>query len=198
MPNYPTHSRWGRVSAVVMAVAIGAGLYVAFESILLAGVGAAGAAATTFVGSIYPDVDHHNSVPRRKATRAFRLLVVVGVFSLAIIGWDPLVSTVETAEVEYFEAGLPASPAVVAGAIVAVTSTVLAALVDPAIGFVTRSHRAWTHSVLVNFVLTGLVAAAVVVLTVDLGAPRRAAAVAVVGTFFVGTLVHLGLDGEIV
>jgi hypothetical protein len=193
MPNYPTHSRWGRVSAVVMAVAIGAGLFVAFESIPLAGVGAAGAAAATFVGSIYPDVDHHNSIPRRKATRAFRLLVVVGVFSLAIIGWDPLVSAVETAE-----AGLPASPAVVAGAIVAVTSAVLAALVDPAIGLVTRSHRAWTHSVLANLVLTGLVAAAVLALTVDLGAPRRAAAVAVVGTFFVGTLVHLGLDGEIV
>jgi small basic protein len=181
-----------------MAVAIGAGLYVAFDSVLLAGVGAVGAAATTFVGSIYPDVDHHNSVPRRKATRAFRLLVVMGVFSLAIVGWDPLVSAVETAEAEYFGASLPASPAVAAGVIVAVTSAVLAALVDPAIGLVTRSHRAWTHSVLVNFVLTGIVVAAVLLLTVDLGTPRRAAAVAVVGTFLVGTLVHLGLDGEIV
>lgn len=197
MPNYPTHSRWGRVSAVVMAAAIGAVLYVAFESIPLAGAGAIGAAAATFVGSIYPDVDHHSSIPRRKATRAFRLLVVAGVFSLAAIGWDQLIAAVETVETEYLGAGLPTPPAVVVGATVAATAALLAALVDPAIGVVTRSHRAWTHSVLANVVLTTLLAAAVAALTVDLPTPRRAAAIAVVGTFFVGTLVHLGLDGEI-
>ena len=86
MSNYPTRSRWGRVGAAVVALAIGAALYALFESAALAGAAALGAAASTFVGSIYPDIDHHDSIPRRKATQAFRALVVLGVVVLILVG----------------------------------------------------------------------------------------------------------------
>ena len=198
MPNYPTHSRWGRVGAVAMALAVGGTLYVLFEAVVLAGAGALGAAAATFVGSIYPDIDHHRSIPRRKATRAFRALVVLGVLSLAALGWAELLTAVETTGVDLFGGDLPAPPAVLAGGIVLLVAAVAAALVDPLIGLATDRHRSWTHSVPVNVALTAAFGAAVWVLTANLPTPRRVAAVAVVGTFFVGALIHLGLDGEVI
>lgn len=198
MPNYPTHSRWGRVGAVAMALAVGGTLYVLFEAVVLAGAGALGAAAATFVGSIYPDIDHHRSIPRRKATRAFRALVVLGVLSLAALGWAELLAAVETTGVDLFGGDLPAPPAVLAGGIVLLVAAVAAALVDPLIGLATDRHRGWTHSVPVNVVLTAAFGAAVWVLTANLPTPRRVAAVAVVGTFFVGALIHLGLDSEVI
>jgi uncharacterized membrane protein len=198
MPNYPTHSRWGRVGAVAMALAVGGTLYVLFEAVVLAGAGALGAAAATFVGSIYPDIDHHRSIPRRKATRAFRALVVLGVLSLAALGWAELLAAVETTGVDLFGGDLPAPPAVLAGGIVLLIAAVAAALVDPLIGLATDRHRGWTHSVPVNVALTAAFGAAVWVLTANLPTPRRVAAVAVVGTFFVGALIHLGLDSEVI
>ncbi|PSP61758.1 hypothetical protein BRC73_01055 [Halobacteriales archaeon QH_7_66_37] len=198
MPNYPTHSRWGRVGAVAMALAVGGTLYVLFEAVVLAGAGALGAAAATFVGSIYPDIDHHRSIPRRKATRAFRALVVLGVLSLAALGWAELLAAVETTGADLFGGDLPAPPAVLAGVVVLLVAAVAAALVDPLIGLATDRHRGWTHSVLVNVALTAAFGAAVWVLTANLPTARRVAAVAVVGTFFVGALLHLGLDGEVI
>ena len=198
MPNYPTHSRWGRVGAVAMALAVGGTLYVLFEAVVLAGAGALGAAAATFVGSIYHDIDHHRSIPRRKATRAFRALVVLGVLSLAALGWAELLAAVETTGVDLFGGDLPAPPAVLAGGIVLLVAAVAAALVDPLIGLATDRDRGWTHSVPVNVALTAAFGAAVWVLTANLPTPRRVAAVAVVGTFFVGALIHLGLDSEVI
>jgi len=206
MPNYPTHSRWGCIGGVVMAAAVGGGLFALFTAPLLAVAGALGAGMTTFVGAIYPDVDHHNSVPRRKAARAFGVLVWLGVVSLAVLSWDALVTIVETgfvepsesATAEFFDAEVDFPPALVASAFTFLAAVGLAGLVNPAIGFVTRSHRAWTHSVPVNFLLTGVIAAAVWLLTGGLGIERRVVAVTVVVTFFVGILIHLGLDGEIV
>jgi len=198
VPNYPTHARWGRVGAVVAALAIGGGLFVLFESVVLAGAAGVGAAAATFTGSIYPDIDHHESIPRRKAVRAFRALVVVGVLSLAAIGWGELLTAVETAGEELFSGDLPAPPAALAAGVTVLSAAVAAALVEPAIGATTRQHRGWTHSVLVNVALTTALTAVVWVLTATLPTARRVAAVAVVVTFFVGALIHLGLDGEVV
>jgi membrane-bound metal-dependent hydrolase YbcI (DUF457 family) len=198
MPNYPTHSRWGRVGAAVMALAIGAGLYALFGSVALAGVAALGAAAATFVGSIYPDIDHHDSIPRRKATQGFRVLVVLGVVSLAAVGWGELLAAVEAGGEELFDGSLPVSPPVVAGGVTVLLAAVASELVEPTVGLVTGQHRGWTHSVPVNVVLTAAVGGAVWVLTATLPTARRVAAVAVVATFCVGALIHLGLDGELV
>jgi hypothetical protein len=189
-----------------MAAAVGGSLFALFTAPLLAVAGALGAGMTTFVGAIYPDVDHHNSVPRRKAARAFGVLVWLGVVSLAVLSWDALVTIVETgfvepsesATAEFFDAEVDFPPALVASAFTFLAAVGLAGLVNPAIGFVTRSHRAWTHSVPVNVLLTGVIAAAVWLLTGGLGIERRVVAVTVVVTFFVGILIHLGLDGEIV
>jgi NhaP-type Na+/H+ or K+/H+ antiporter len=197
VPNYPTHARWGRIGAVVTALAVGGALYYLFETIPLAGAAALGAAATTFVGAIYPDIDHHNSIPRRKATRSFQALVVLGILSLAGLGWDPLLSAVESGA-QTAGVALPAPTPVVAAAVTAVVAAIAAALVDPAIGVATDRHRGWTHNPLVNSALTAAIGAAVWLVTAGLPVHRRVAAVVVVATFFVGALIHLGLDGEIV
>ena len=39
MPNYPTHARWGRIGAVVVAIAVGSAIYALAAAPLLAAVG---------------------------------------------------------------------------------------------------------------------------------------------------------------
>jgi len=92
-------------------------------------------------------------------------------------------------------ASLP--PALVAAVLVGACAVVVAALVDPLVGLLTVRHRGWTHSVPINFVLVATLGAGVWVATGTLATPARFVAVAVTGSFYLGTLVHLGLDGEI-
>jgi uncharacterized protein YacL len=196
MPNYPTHARWGRIGAVAAALLVGGAVFYVFETVLLATGSAVGAAGATFVGAIFPDIDHHKSIPRRKANRALQALVVLGVVSLVALNFEVLVSAIETTSAD-FDTDLPVPPEVVVAVAGTVVAFVCAGLVDPLIGVATRSHRAWTHSVAVTFVLTALIAGSVWVGTSDLAIEQQVAAVAVVWTFFLGILVHLGLDGEI-
>lgn len=205
MPNYPTHASWGRRGAVVMAAAVGGGIYALFAAPILAVAGALAAAAATFVGAIFPDIDHHNSIPRRKAVRALRILVWLGVLSLAALNWTELVDIVdtgvagptETAVAGFFDAGVTIPPSLAASVLTLLTAFGLAGLANPALGVATQRHRAWTHSVPVTFLLTAAVAGGVWLLTSRLALQRRVAAVVVVATFFVGILIHLGLDDEI-
>ncbi|MDR5672406.1 metal-dependent hydrolase [Halalkaliarchaeum sp. AArc-GB] len=198
MPNYRTHARWGRRAAVVVALSVGVGIYGTFELPILAVVAAVGAAATTFVGSIYPDVDHHNSIPRRKATRIFRGFAVFGVVSLGLLHWERLVEFAAAVPVEeLLSEGVVPTEMVASGGI-AMLALGSAALVDPLIGVVTRQHRDWTHSVPINFVLTVLFAAGIWLLVREFEPAYQIAAVVVVAGFFLGCLVHLGLDGELV
>ena len=196
MPNYPTHARWGRIGAAVVASAVGGGLFVLSGSPLLAGGAAFGAAVATFVGSIFPDIDHHKSIPRRKASRAIRLLVVVGIASLVALNFDGLESLAETTVTDPLgNPGVPAAALV--GAATVLVALVATGLVDPALDTLTRKHRGWTHSAPVMFVVTAVLAAAAGLLTSDLSAFRQLAAVVVAATFFSGCLVHIGLDGEL-
>jgi len=196
MPNYPTHARWGRVGAVVTALAVGGGLVVQFDSPLLAGGAALGTAAATFVGAVFPDVDHHRSIPRRKAVTALRLLVVVGIASLAALGFDALVEFTDTVLADLL--GDPGvSPEMAAGAGTAVVALLAVGLVEPVIDLVTGEHRGWTHSAPVMFVVTAILAAGVGLLTRELPAAKQATAVVVVSTFFLGCLIHIVLDGEL-
>ncbi|AUX08848.1 hypothetical protein AArcSl_1215 [Halalkaliarchaeum desulfuricum] len=197
MPNYPTHAQWGRRAAVAVALLVGAGIYTAFDLPILAVVAAVGAGATTFVGSIYPDVDHHNSVPRRKATRIFRGFAVFGVISLGVLHWERLVEFAATIPTEELLSEDVIPTEIVASGGIAMLALGSAALVDPLIGIVTRQHRDWTHSVPINFALTALFAAGVWLLVREFEPAYQIAAVAVVGAFFLGCLVHLGLDGEV-
>ena len=197
MPNYPTHARWGRIGGGAVALVVGTGLFVLFDAPVLAGVGALGAGCATFVGALFPDVDHHKSVPRQKAVRGLRALVALCAAALTGLQFDLLVSVADTVATNL--AGKPPLPpaALVVGG-VAVTTLVLAWAVDPAIGVVTREHRGWTHSAPVTFALTAALVAATLVATRSLALPQQVTAGTVTGTFFLGILVHLGLDDELV
>ncbi|MXR52016.1 hypothetical protein GRX03_10445 [Halovenus sp. WSH3] len=196
MPNYPTHARWGRIGAAAMGSAVAAAVYFLFLSAALAFAAGLGAAAATFVGSIYPDIDHHTSKPRQKAVRWFQGLVVLGIASLAGLSWPQLVDGIETASTT---AGLdlPVPPEVVGAVSVVLVAAVATSLVDPVIGLVTNRHRGWTHSVPINAVLMALLLGGLWLLLGGLSFERRVTALVVTGTFYVGTLIHLGLDGEI-
>lgn len=192
VPNYPTHARWGRISAVAAAVGLGAAVYALLGAPLLALAGAAAAGVTTFVGAIYPDVDHHKSIPRRKAVQGFRILGALAVAGVAAANWEAVLGLGES-----LSADVSVPPLVAGLALVGLVALVAAALVNPVIGLVTREHRGWTHSPAINLLLVGALAAGVWALTASRAPPDRLVAVGVVGTFYVGTLVHLWLDGEV-
>jgi hypothetical protein len=197
MPNYPTHARWGRVGSVGTGLLIGVGLWWLFGSPGLSVVGALGTATAVFVGAVFPDIDHHRSVPRQKAVRGLRLVVVLGTVSLVALNSGPAVGFVETTAPGLVDSHPALTPESVVGVVTALVAAVAAWAVDPAIGAVTRKHRGWTHSVPVTFVLTVALVAGVWLVTAGLATPRRATAVVAVGAFFPGVLIHLGLDGEI-
>jgi hypothetical protein len=196
MPNYPTHARWGRIGAAAMGSVVAGAVYFLFLSAVLAFAAGIGAAATTFVGSIYPDIDHHTSKPRQKAVRWFQGLVVLGIASLAGLAWPVLVSGVETGAATA-SVSLPVPPEVAGAVLVVAVAAVATSLVDPVIGLVTNRHRGWTHSVPINAVLVALLLGGLWVVLGGLSFERRVTALIVTGTFYVGTLIHLGLDGEI-
>lgn len=195
MPNYPTHARWGRAGAVVMAIGAAGAIYYLFATIHLAAAAGVGASAATFVGAIFPDIDHHASVPREKATRALQILFILALASLAALQFETIVALSETA---ITTTGVDAPAEAAAGASVALFALVAAGLVDPAIGVVTREHRGWTHNAGIMLVLTGLLCGGMWVLTTGLSVAEQTTAIGVVGTFYVGVLIHLGLDGEII
>jgi len=197
MPNYPTHSRWGRIGAVVVALAVAGGLFYLFEDPFVALGAAIGAAVATFVGAIYPDVDHHTSIPRRKAVRGFQLLAAVGVIGLSVLFWEQIVIGIEFTDSSVLDGGLPVPSEMAAAWVPLLGAFIVAGLIDPLIGLVTMRHRGWTHSVPINFVIIGAVSGGVFLLTMNLPTAHQVAAVTVVWTFFFGALIHLGLDGEI-
>ena len=192
MPNYPTHARWGRISAVAVAIALGAAVYALLGAPLLALAGGAAAGVTTFVGAIYPDVDHHKSIHRRKAVRGFRILGALTVAGVAAASWEAVLGLGES-----LSASVAVPPPVAGLALVGLAALVAAALVNPVIGLVTRRHRGWTHSPAINLLLVGALAAGVWAVTAGRAPPDRLIAVGVAASFYVGTLVHLWLDGEV-
>jgi hypothetical protein len=175
-------------------VAVAGAVYTLVGGLVFVAVGALGAAVTTFVGSIYPDIDHHTSVPRQKAVRGFQLLAALGVAGLAAANWVGVLAVGESAAAA---AGASVPPVAPAAGLVVVGAVVGTALVNPVVGLVTVRHRGWTHSLPINFVLVAALAGGVWVATGALTRPARVVAVVVTASFYLGTLVHLGLDGEI-
>lgn len=198
MPNYPTHSRYGRLGAVAMLIIVTGGFYYQFEAGIPALIAGGTASMTTFVGSIYPDIDHHKSIPRRKAVRAFQVLLLVTIAGSSILLWPDLLVGAETALTMIgTDLAIPAEGvAALSVGIVSLTST---KTVDPAIGIVTRKHRGWTHSVRINAVLIALllVVAWAATSTTSLPLTHRSIPLIGIGSFYVGTLIHLGLDDEV-
>jgi len=197
MPNYPTHARWGRIGAAATSVVVAAGIYFVSQSMLLAFLAGVGAAAATFVGALYPDIDHHKSIPRQKAVRYFQGLTVFGVAALSGLGWLELVDFVEMMS-DNLGVALPVPSEAATAMLVVLLCVVAAGLVEPVIGIVTGEHRGWTHSPPINLGLILVLAGGIWFLTRSLTVERQIAALTVIGTFYVGTLIHLGLDGEII
>jgi hypothetical protein len=200
MPNYPTHKKYGYIGAVVTFVGTVGALYQLFGTPVVAVLAAMGTAGTTFAGAIYPDIDHHNSIPRRKAVKGLQLILGIAIPAASIVCWGTITAGVEAGVeigTDMAKVGLPVSTDVITGGIVALTIPVAASSVDPVFGIATRQHRGWTHSVPVNAALIGIALVGVWIATPDFQIVERATVMVAVGGFFIGTLIHLGLDGEI-
>lgn len=196
MPNYPTHSRWGRIGSVVMMVVVSAVVYYTFQTTEIAILAGVFAAVTTFVGAIYPDIDHHASIPRRKAVGAFQFLLLVIILGVVAVEWASIVASVGYLTVEAgIDDTVPAEMATIA--IVAASTIVAVKVVDPAIDRVTDKHRGWTHSVKTNASLIFVTVGVIWLATQEYPIEQQITPIIAAVTFFIGTLIHLGLDGEI-
>lgn len=139
MPGYVTHARWGRTAGTIVAALATAVTFLLTEMWLLSIVAGIATGAFTFLGALFPDVDHPDSIPRRYMVLVLRVIVVIVAIE-AYRQWP-----------EYTE-----------GYIVA--AVVVCLLMSMLIDALTRKHRGWTHSVGVMFLLCGTLVGALYLL----------------------------------
>lgn len=195
--KYQTHARLGRIGGLVIGLVAGGSVSLAFAAPMLGLVTAIGAAMATYLGSIYPDIDRRNSIPRRKATRLVQPLALFTVIGFGVVRWEQWVGLITQLPIQTSYLGIDIPVALIAGIGILLLGFGALAGTDLLIGLLTARHRTWTHSLRVNFVLTLGAAGGVSFLASDLALPIRVAIVFPVIAFFLGTLIHLGLDDEL-
>lgn len=197
VPGHETHSRWGKVVAVVGVVVS----IVLIIELLHLGVREAtafglGLGAATLVGASLPDVDHKDSIPRRKLGKTGLYLAPLAVVGLLIMD-DPVRDVVVLNAASILVDETPLSSETVAQVVIAsvLVTTVL-------LGFLhlldRMKHRGVLHSPVTAFVAGGLlVYLGIGYFDLDGSIAEMAVIGAGVG-LAVGYLTHLWLDDEIV
>lgn len=153
----------------------------------------------TFIGSIYPDIDHHKSIPRRRAVRVFQLVSAGVIIGVSVLFWSEINTGIESIIAQSnLEFRLP--PMAISGVSVGVVSLIAIRCIDPAIGILTDKHRGWTHNPLVNAGVVGTLLAGGWVATgsIAISTTQRGILILAGVCFYFGSLIHLGLDGELI
>jgi len=198
MPGKETHAKFGWIAAVligagVVGVLVFTGLVGAVPAVALG----AASGGVVYIGSLFPDIDHPNSIPFRRAVTLGRVGVLAAVVAVAVLN-PSVLATVGSLPAQFLPGAVPASlpvPLVGAGVLL-VGGAVLAVGVPSIIDSVTGSHRTLTHSPPVIAALSAFLGLGVFVGLGRLGIAsiRGPAAFLLAVAFFVGTLVHIGLD----
>jgi hypothetical protein len=142
--NFAAHSLLGLVAGALAALAVAA---VAPRTLATASVPLAVPAAIlvlVYLGSVYPDVDLQDSIPRRRVLPYLKAGAVGGVALLAY--------TVPGAAVDLGSLLLSlvevSAHSAIAGAIgLGFAAAVAVVAVEPVLDVLTGAHRTWTHSV---------------------------------------------------
>lgn len=194
MPNYQTHSRVGQLVALIGGAAVGFGTWEYLNADpMMAVILGAGTSVVLFMGSIFPDVDHPQSIPFRRTVTLLRVGVVGGAVGLFV--WrDALLATAQEMVASALPAGVP--PLYATGGLILAGAVAVALMVPSVLDAVTGEHRTWTHSLTVMGVFAAVGGAALyfTLPTVGFGNGRLPLAAGLPAVFFIGVTVHVALD----
>jgi membrane-bound metal-dependent hydrolase YbcI (DUF457 family) len=189
MSEFRTHVRTG----LAVHVCLTAGASVAYLASSLGEVGllaVAGSLPVTLAGAVFPDLDHHASIPSRLVRRHGPRVVAAGLL-LAMYA-DRRLVVMACAAIP-----VVAAPEYLAGLVSAGVAAVGYHGADRLIPFLRPRHRGPTHRIPVAIVASGAIGVWALVVSVALSvpppAPRIGGAVAA-GSFLAGVLSHLHQD----
>jgi membrane-bound metal-dependent hydrolase YbcI (DUF457 family) len=139
-----------------------------------------------YLGSVYPDVDLHDSIPRRRVLPSLRAAAVGAVAFAGFYVWDAYVA-LGTGLLGLV--GAASGPVVAGGLGFLVLGAVVVLAVEPVLDVLTGAHRTWTHSVALHAVAAVLVSLAVW-LFVPVAATDRLVLAGLPFAFVLGVAVH--------
>lgn len=184
--NFTGHSLLGLLAGTLVALAVAAVVPRTLSTLSIPLVVPATVLVLVYLGSVYPDVDLHASIPRRRILPYLQAVAVGAVVFAGFYVWWVYVALgrgilgivdVSTGSIAAGGLGLLTTGAV----------TVLA--VEPVLDVVTGAHRTWTHSVAIHAVIAGVLSL-VVWLFAPVGGEDRLILAGMPFAFVLGVGVH--------
>ena len=184
--NFAGHSLLGLLAGTLAALSVAAVAPQTLSTLSIPLVVPATVLVLVYLGSVYPDVDLHDSIPRRRLLPYLQAGAVGVVAFAGFYVWDAYVA---------LGRGLIALVDVSAGSVVA-GGTGLFALavvgvlaVEPLVDLLTGSHRTWTHSVAIHLLVAGTLSLAVWLLA-PVGGDDQLVLAGLPFAFVLGVAVH--------
>lgn len=186
MPDYHTHRNSGLERGLPVGLLSFFASAILFESLLFAAFAGIGAVFLTVLGAIFPDIDHHSSIPFR---RLKVLTAAVFTFGAAWMYFEAVSYFIETStsnvatSITGYQLGMSIVLVPLAGGLgVAVVETLR------------PTHRGVTHTKVAGLAVGASIGLVLLHLW-DSSIQGQFLAVAACSAFYVGTYNHLSLDG---
>lgn len=188
--NFTGHSLLGLLAGAIAALFVAGLAPTTLEVLPLPLLVPAAVLVLVYLGAVYPDVDRHGSIPRRRALPYVEAVAVAAVALAVAIRWEWFVAA---GHALFGLVDVTTRPLIAGSgaALVAAGLAVLAA--EPLLSVVTGPHRTWTHSVAGNALVVGVLAAAIWV-AVPLQGQDRLVLASLPFAFVLGVAVHAFAD----
>lgn len=184
--NFAGHSLLGLLAGAVAALAVATLAPRTLSTLSIPLLVPATVLVLVYLGSVYPDVDLHDSIPRRRVLPYLQAAAVGTVAFGGFYVWDAYVA---------LGAGLLAlldvsTGSIVDGAVGLLVLGVVAVLAfEPVLDILTGAHRTWTHSVAIH-AIAAVVLSLAVWLFAPVGGDDRLVLAALPFAFVLGVAVH--------
>ncbi len=156
--NFAGHSLLGLIAGTLAALAVAAVAPRTLSTLSIPLLVPATVLVLVYLGSVYPDVDLHDSIPRRRVLPYLQAGAVGAVAFAAFYVWNAYV-TLGRNLLALVDVSVGPTIAGGVGLFVLVVAGVLA--VEPVLDVLTGAHRTWTHSVAIHAVAAGTLSIAV-------------------------------------
>jgi membrane-bound metal-dependent hydrolase YbcI (DUF457 family) len=156
--NFAAHSLLGLLAGTLAAFAVAAVAPRTLSTLSIPLLVPATVLVLVYFGSVYPDVDLHDSIPRR---RVLPYLQAAAVGTVAFAGFYVWGAYVALGRGLLALADVSTGPVVAGGAGLLVLGAAAVFAVEPVLDVLTGAHRTWTHSVAIHAVAAGSLSLAV-------------------------------------
>lgn len=188
--NFTGHALLGLLAGTVAALLVAGAAPTTLDALPLPFLIPAVVLVLVYLGAVYPDVDRRGSIPRQRVLPYLQALAVGAVTLLVALRWAWFVDVGRQLTAPL---GLPTDP-LVAGTVAGLGVGAVAVLaVEPLLSLLTGPHRTVTHSLAVNGLLAGALAAGIWV-AVPLRGDDRFVLAALPFAFVLGVAVHYAAD----